>query len=95
MFGEDPEDIPDPNKPENIPYINALKKQRVDSFKRFAEGQGKVLFEQWQMELRTGLHNVLTGDDGKQCTCPLSFKMGQLRYLLKLICNAQEILEGE
>lgn len=94
MFGEDYEDIPDPNRPENVPHIKAVKQQKIDAFKRFAEGPGKVLFEQWQNDLRIGMFDLMTSDPSG-CTCGMTYKLNNLQYLLKLICKAQAVLESK
>jgi len=90
LFGEEFENIPDPNKPENTAYINAMKKANVDKFKKFANGAGKVMFEQWQRELRYGVHELLTTPI--DCNCIMSLQLYKLQYLLRLIVKAQNII---
>jgi len=91
LFGEEFEDIPDPNKPENVPLINAMRKANIEKFKRFAGGTGKVLFEQWQKELRSGVFELLLNADNK-CMCPVGIQVYKLQYLLRLIVKAQNII---
>lgn len=92
LFGEGYEDIPDPNQPENVPRIKAIRQQKIDAFRKFADGPGKVLFEQWQNELRVGMFDLVV-NDADPCNCKLSVKTKQLQYLLKLICKAQAVLD--
>jgi len=90
LFGEEFEDIPDPNKPENTAFINAKKKENIERFKRFANGSGRVMFEQWQRELRSGMFELLNTDI--ECNCVLSMQLYKLQYLLRLIVKAQNII---
>ena len=92
LFGEDVEHIPDPNKPENVPVIKALKKQQIDSLKLFIEGPGKVLFQDWQNELRADMFKILI-EEPTDCGCVLCSKRNQMQYLLKLIVKAHSLLE--
>ena len=92
LFGVDHEKIPDPNKPENIPHIEAVKKEKIQQFKRFALGVGKPLFEQLQNEVRVGMFDLLIYGDCK-CRCELSNMVDKLQDRLKLIAQAQQVVD--
>jgi len=95
LFNEDPETIPDPNKPENVPHIEAVRKEKIQKFKRFAMGPGKPLFEQWQNEIRVGMFNLLIYPDCSKCNCVISNMLDKLQYLLKLITKAQQVVNDK
>lgn len=94
LFGEDYEDIPDPNKPENSAYINAKRKENIEKFKRFVEGPGSVIFEKWQSRVRVGIFNIMTRDHSG-CTCGLTYEVDRLQFLFKLLAEAQAITEKQ
>lgn len=94
LFGEDYEDIPDPNKPENSAYINAKAKEYNERFKQFVEGSGSILFDKWQSRVRAGIFNIMTGKV-PHCECSLSREVEQLQFLFKLLAEAQAITENQ
>ena len=91
LFNEDLPDMPDPNKAENEPYYRAKQQTEIDSLKRFVEGHGKILFDQWQAEIRAGMFHILTGSE-KENQDEL---IGEIRAKLKLIASALSILAQE
>ena len=91
LFNEEFKGIPDPNKPENIPRIEAEHKKEVKAFTTFAEGVGKPLFKQLQNDLRFDILILLTkehlpGDEALEI-------VNRSRYLANLIAKAQSIID--
>jgi hypothetical protein len=93
IFGEDYERIPDPNKPENIPYFTAQKRERQESLERLISGPGRVLFEQWRDKLKSGLLSVLVSPDDNTCHCSACMQLRRLRMIFELWLEAQRVLE--
>jgi hypothetical protein len=91
LFGEDLERLPDPNKPENVPRIDAERKLKVDAFKNFAEGVGKPLFDQWQLEVRGHQFELLMNESLTDNEVVLLVR--QIRDLVKMIAKAQVVID--
>ncbi len=91
LFGDDLERLPDPNKPENIPRIEAERKKEVDAFRTFAEGVGKPLFDQWQSEIRYNQFELIVNEDLKDNEVLLL--VGRVRDLVKMIAKAQMVID--
>lgn len=93
LFGDDLETLPDINKPEMTATVNAMNKAKKEKFKQFAEGYGKVFFDQLQNDIRMGMFDLLTKDttcdDG---SCVTTKKVEQMQYTLKLIAKAFNII---
>ena len=92
LFGEDFEELPDINKPENSARVNAEIRKKVQQFKQFAEGVGKPLFDQLQTDLRSGLFTLMISSHKCDCNCNLSILTRELQGILKLIAKANEVI---
>jgi hypothetical protein len=92
LFGDAFDRTLDPNDPVNVPVIKAKQRQQVEKFKAFMHGPGKVLFDQWQTELRGKMFGLLSRED-TDCLCRACGELAEMRYLLKLIAKAQFVLE--
>jgi hypothetical protein len=92
LFDEEYENIPDPNKPENIPYMKAKQKERAENLRRFYAGQGKVLFDSLKMQLKTRMMALLYAEPEKQCLCPVCALLREARSRLDLLVEAESIL---
>ena len=91
LFGDDLERLPDPNQPENVPRIAAENKLKVDAFKQFAEGVGKPLFDQWQLEVRGNQFELLMNESLTDNEVVLLVR--QIRDLVKMIAKAQMVID--
>ena len=88
LFGEDMEDIPDPNKPENSARINAMRKAKQDAFKSFYNGPGKPLFDEMRTKIRAMTFDISVGkDDG--CQCPVCARLREVRFMVKMLSWAE------
>jgi len=95
LFGEKFESVPDPNKPENTAYINALRKQRADALGAFAIGGGKVLFDEWKKKIRSETLGLLVIPENTLCGCPACMILREIQPRLKLILEVETILSDE
>ena len=91
LFADEPVRSLDPNKEENVPAIKAMNQAVIDKLKRFTEGDGKVLFEVWQKEIRAGIFNLLV-EPLNECRCE---KVREMRTKIKLIASVQGIIAGK
>ena len=91
LFGDDLERLPDPNVPENRPRITAEHKLKVDAFRTFAEGVGKPLFDQWQLDIRFNQFDLIQNEDLKDNEVLLL--VGRIRDLVKMIAKAQMVID--
>ncbi len=94
LFGEDIEDIPDINKPENSAYVNAKRKEHDEKFKQFVEGPGNILFEKWQSRVRSGVFNIMNPGNVPECNCALATEVKGLQFLFQLLSEAHATIEG-
>ena len=94
LFNCEEEKIPDPNKPENLPRLKAMRQAKVDSFKKFWEGQGSVLMDRWQNKIRDEIFVLLT-DYYTECTCKTCVKIRETVTLVRLLSEAQLILSED
>ena len=90
LYGQGMEEIPDPNKPENTAHLNAIKKAEKDALERFLNGQGKVLVDRWTNKIKQGIVMLITSDGG-DCSCPTCMKIRDIRSLLELLMEAQDV----
>jgi len=93
LFNDDREKTPDPNKPENLPYITARKRERKESLEKLMSGPGRVLFEQWREQLRGGMVSLLSSKDIGSCHCSVCNELFRLKIIFGLWLEAQRILE--
>ena len=93
LFGESLESIPDPNLPENVPHIAALKKQKIDSLRQFVEGPGRVFFDQIRHDVRMGMFEIFHLARDFDCSCKICVRIRELETYLKIIVKAQSIIK--
>ena len=94
MFGEEPEFIPDPNKPENTAFLNAKKKQQREQIRQFVNGHGKVLFERWKKQIQVSTM-ALFGMASSDCNCPLCWEVRKIKNIFELILEAESVLREQ
>lgn len=95
LFNEKYESIPDPNKPENSAYLNAIQQQRIDSIRHFAMGNGKILYDEWKKKVRSETLALLTIPKSELCNCAACMILREIRPRLELIIEAENILKKE
>jgi len=93
LFDDTPDVIPNPNLPENVPRLKAMQLSRDAKFKRFWEGAGAVLFERWQDKVRENVFGLLI--DEPDCNCKSCNKIREITTILKLLSEAQLIIDKE
>lgn len=91
LFNDEPDNIPNPNLPENVPRIKALTAARNDRFRRFWEGPGSVLFERWQDKIRGSVFDLLITEE--DCNCKTCTKIKEIATIVKLLSEAQLLLK--
>jgi len=94
LFGDVYKTTIDPNKPENVPRINAMLEAEREEKKRFWEGPGKVLFDSWQAKVRNGAFELITKPD-LECNCKTCLKIKELSMLIKLLADAEITINKE
>lgn len=92
MFGEEPEHIPDQNKPENQAWFNAQKARRHKDFHILFSGPGRPLMELWQKQLRNMMMDIITIPDTELCTCRACEIARRMNYTLNTWLDAETIL---
>lgn len=92
LFNEEREKTPDPNRPENLPYITARKRERKESLEKLMSGAGRVLFEQWREQLRSGLVSLLSSEGLDSCHCSTCKALFKLKVIFGLWLEAQRAL---
>ena len=92
LYDEELETIPDPNKPENVPYLKAKKKQRANAFKALMSGSGKILFEEWKEKVRRINLALLFIPKENLCNCPACQLIREVRSILELWIEAEQAL---
>uniref|UniRef100_A0A6H1Z6M4 Uncharacterized protein n=1 Tax=viral metagenome TaxID=1070528 RepID=A0A6H1Z6M4_9ZZZZ len=95
IFNETIEEIPDPNRPENLPHILAKRRERAESLERFLSGTGRVLFGQWREKIKKGLLALLVSRATDSCHCPSCIMLRELRMIFELLFEAQRVLEDK
>jgi hypothetical protein len=93
LFNDEPERIPDPNLPENVPRIKAITASRDEKFRRFWNGPGSILFERWQDKIRGNVFDLLVNEE--DCNCKTCNKIKEIATIVKLLSEAQLILNKE
>ena len=95
LYGIEKDEIPDPNRPENIPYLKAKKLERIQAFEYLKNGPARVIFESWAdkiMRLNLGL--LFTPKD-KLCLCPACQALREIRATLDVWIEAEITLQKE
>ena len=95
LYDEPYEEVPDPNKPENIPYSKAMKKQKQEALQQFLDGPGKPLLEEWQKRIKGTNLQLLFGADVYKCTCDACLLIRDIRNLLLLMQEMRQTLEDK
>ena len=95
LFGEKYETVPDPNKPENVSYYNAKKRERNEKLRLFCTGQGKVIYDEWKKKIRAETLALLTIPKTSLCNCMTCLILREIRPRLELILEAEDILKRE
>lgn len=94
LYGVEMEEIPDPNKQENRPYIKAKNKQRIEAFKYLMQSPAKVLFESWADRImRKNIALLCTPKDA--CNCPSCTIIREIRMMLELWVEAELTIQEE
>lgn len=93
LYGEEMDDIPDPNKPENSAYIKATRKKLKDDLELLMKGPGKPLFEKWAKQLR-GL-NITLFALKNLCECEACKTIREMQIILKLWMDVETVLKGD
>jgi hypothetical protein len=93
LFNDEPENLPNPNLPENVPRIKAMTKARDEKFRRFWKNEGAVLFERWQDKIRENVFDLLITEE--DCNCKTCNKIKEIATIVKLLSEAQLILSKE
>jgi len=95
LYGLERDEMPDPNKPENIPYLKAKALKRIELFESLKHSPANVLFEMWAdkiMKLNLGL--LFTPKD-KLCLCPACQAIRDIRATLEVWIDAETTLKKE
>lgn len=93
LYDEPYEEVPDPNRPENIPYLKAMKKQKQEALQQFLDGPGKPLLEEWQKRIKGTNLQLLFGVDVYKCSCDACLMLRDIRNILLLIQEMKQTLE--
>jgi len=93
LYNEDLEEIPDPNRPENTAHLNALKKADKEQLERFFNGYGKVLVDRWSKKIKRNLMAVVSNNEVEKCNCTNCMLIREVRSLIALLFEAQEVLD--
>jgi hypothetical protein len=92
LYGEEYEQIPDPNKPENTVWHRAKKQERATKFKNFVKGPGSVLFDEWQKKVKQDIAALLAIPPQSLCNCPACMIVRDTRKYLELLVEAEQVL---
>ena len=94
LYDEDFEEIPDPNKPENIPHIKALQRDEREKLKNFIEGSGKVLIDRWKAQIKAEMLSLLTLEASTPlCNCGPCQQIKAIKNKFELLLEAEDILQ--
>ena len=95
LYDEELEEIPDPNKPENVAYINAKRKEKKEAFKQLMEGSGKVLFREWKKRIKNNNLAMLFIPANQLCDCAACMIIRDIQGMFKLWLEAETIITEE
>ena len=95
LFGEDLEELPDPNRPENIPVIQAKQREETERLKAFVEGVAKPLWSQWGKKVKRDTLAVISNPEVDKCSCDVCLKIREIRSIFYLLIEAEKILIKE
>ena len=95
LYGVERDEIPDPNKPENVPYLAAKKIERIQAFEYLKNGPAKILFEAWiDKIMRLNLALIFTPKQ-KLCLCPACQVIREINAILEVWMEAEITLKKE
>jgi len=92
LFDSKYDDILNPNLPQNTARMNAEQKKKANDFKKFVEGEGRVLFDQWKKDIREKVLQLLSNPKVDECNCHICSSVRELRYILHLCISAERII---
>jgi len=92
LYKEDREEIPDPNKPENLPYLKAKKKQKAEALEILISGPGKILFENWHEKIKRLNLGMLFTPKSQLCNCSVCETIREIKATLEIWLEAEQIL---
>jgi hypothetical protein len=96
LYGDKMEQPINPNKPENLPRLKALEKQRREQLSRFVEGVGKPIIDVWKKQVREQNLALLATPYDKMCACPACLILRQIKPKLEMVTELEMILsEGK
>jgi hypothetical protein len=93
LYDEIPEEIPDPNKPENTALINAKRAEEREKLKRFMQGAGAPLIERWKTRIRADNLALLINPEADNCNCISCLMVREIKTVFKLLIEAEEVLK--
>jgi hypothetical protein len=93
LYGEEPESVPDPNKPENAARIKALAKRKRDELDVLFRGPGKPIFELFLKRIRT--QNMTLFGLPDLCTCPACELIREMQSTLRMWIGIEQILQSK
>ena len=93
LYKEDREDIPDPNKPENVPYLKAKKRQKIEALEALVSSpKGKVLFETWHERIKRLNLGILFTPRSQLCNCSACEAIRDIKAILEIWAEAEQLL---
>lgn len=95
LFQDKYDEILNPNKPENTARANAEDKKKTADFRRFVEGQGKILFDTWKKDIREKVLLLLSNPKVDECNCTICSSVREIRYVLHLCISAEQIINQQ
>jgi hypothetical protein len=95
LYDKPYDEIPDPNDPANTARLNAMKKMKQDAMKRFFDGPGKPIIDDWQKEIQATNLFLLFAADVSKCSCDACLRIRDIRNKLVLMQSIKQSLEKE
>lgn len=94
LYGEDRENVPDPNKPENVARINALAARRHKDLKVLFDGPGRPLLEMWRKNVMNLNMSLFAIPAGQMCGCPACEIIRKMQHIFGVWLEAEAILNA-
>jgi len=79
-------------KPEEQPRVKAQEKERIEKFKSFMNGTGKVLLGEWRRDIRKQVMAIVSNPSVEECNCSTCILIRQIRYMQRFCIRTEEIL---
>ncbi|HOX40532.1 MAG: hypothetical protein M0R06_18180 [Sphaerochaeta sp.] len=92
LYGEELEQTPDPNKPENLPYYKARREQRRKELSSFYNGPGKVLFDGWEKRVKQLNLQLISSPEADKCSCQTCLIVRQIKSIMTLWIEAMQLM---